>query len=129
MWLIRHALTSLMPPIDGLPGLIDTDLDTFLDRYRRESSWLIWLGLVGGTAVYVLSPLITIGIPLPSFLLSEAQRNRHSSRVVRHPVYLVRQAVFLLKMTAGLCWGSSPVVRRVMNMDPYAADPGSWREA
>ena len=129
MWLIRHALTSLMPPVEGMPGLIDTDLDTFLIHYRRETSWTIWLGLVAGTAVYVLAPLITIGIPLPSFWLRHAQRDRYTRQVIRHPVYLVRQAIFVLKMTAGLAWGSSPEVRQVMNLAPYPADPGTWREA
>ena len=129
MWLIRHALTSLMPPVEGMPGLIDTDLDAFLDQYRRETSWMIWLGLVGGTAMYVLAPLITIGIPLPSFCLSDAQRERYTQQIVRHPIYLVRQAVFVLKMTAGLAWGASPEVRQVMNLAPYPEDPGTWREA
>ncbi|MBC7173124.1 MAG: hypothetical protein H5U40_11875, partial [Polyangiaceae bacterium] len=56
-------------------------------------------------------------------------RDRHALRIAGTRVYLVRQAVFLLKMFAGLCWGQHPSVRRAMHLSPYAADPGSVRAA
>jgi len=110
-----------------LPGIEDTELDAYLDRTAREAAPLVRLGLALATLIFTLSPLFTVGWPLPSFLLPRAVLHRHADRIVSSRVYLIRQAVFVLKMMAGLCWGSDPAVRRAMNLAPYPADPGTWR--
>lgn len=127
IWLIRSAMCALYPPSADLPGVADTGIDAFLARYKRETSLLLWSGLVLGAVVFTLTPLFTVGIPLPSFLLPRGALERHARRITVSRVYLVRQTVFLVKMVAGLCWGAHPDVRKILNLPPYPADPGTWR--
>lgn len=129
LWLMRSAMCALYPGSPTLPSLADTGIDAFLRRYRRESSLLVWSGLVLGTLVFTFAPLITIGVPLPSFLLPRRALDRYAMKVAGHPVYLVRQTVMLVKMVAGLCWGSHPDVRKLFGLPAYPVDPGTWRGA
>ena len=115
-----------MPAVDGLPGLGDTKLEPFIRAYLREMDMLSTTGLVLGALLFVLAPVITIGVPLPSFLLPAKWLDSYSNRVVGHPIYLVRQGISVLKMVACLCWGADPMVRKRLNLDPYPADPGTW---
>lgn len=128
-WFIRHAMRALYPRTDALPGIEDCDDAAFLARYKRETSTLLWIGLLLATWVFVWTPLLTVYLPLPSFLLPKRLLDRHAYRITYSRLYLLRQAVFLLKLTAGLCWGSHPEVRAEMAMDPYPDDPGEWRTA
>lgn len=125
--LIRGAMVAIFPGGSGLPGIVECDLDGFLDRFFQEAALALKLGLVAGAVLYQLSPLLTVGLPVPAFLLSEAQRERHLNRLLSHPIYLLRQACFLLKTVAGLCWGSHPSVRALYALPPYPPDPGSCR--
>jgi len=125
--LIEHVMVALYPRTEELPGVADTEPRAFLERYREESPFLIWLGLVAGTFAFVLSPILTVYWPLPSFLLPRETLDRHAHRVTTTRVYLLRQAVFLVKMAAGMCWAQHPSVRERFAMAPYPADPGTWR--
>jgi hypothetical protein len=126
-WLIQHAMCALYPRTDALPGMEDADVAGFLARYRRESTTLMWIGLVMGTLMFVWTPLLTVFLPVPSFLLPKGLLDRHAHRVTGTRVYLVRQSIFLVKLAAGLCWGQHPDVRAKMALAPYPDDPGSWR--
>lgn len=128
-WLITHAMKALYPRTEGLPGIEDTDVSGFLVRYQRDSTALMWLGLLAGTAMFVWSPLVTVFLPVPSFLLPRSLLDAHAQRVTSSSIYLLRQAIFLVKLAAGLCWGAHPEVRARFAMAPYPDDPGSWREA
>ena len=128
--LIRLAMSDLMPRgegEDGLPGIADTGVSEFLVQLRRESDRSYWLGLVLGALVYIGSPVLTLGIPLPSFALTPRLRELHASRVERLPSYLLRQAVFVLRLSAGMCWGRDAVVRARLGLLPLPEDPGSFR--
>lgn len=129
IWLLRHAMCDMMPSAAGLPALADAGVDTFLAQLRRETSGLVWLGLVAGAALYVVTPVFTLGVPLPSMWLSAQQRDRHAERITSTDVYLLRQAVFLVKMYACMCWGQDADVRRGLSVLPYpqGADPGTFR--
>src|SRR5215470_16373702 len=111
-YLILSAMRALYPASGDLPGVADTGIEDFLRRYRRESSRLIWSGLVFGALVFTATPLFTIGVPLPSFLLPRRALDRHAHAVAGIRVYVMRQAIFLVKMVAALCWGAHPEVRR-----------------
>src|SRR5262249_550140 len=130
---ILSAMRALYPrgPSDprthDLPGVEDTGIAAFLEQYRKESTALLWAGLVLGALVFTLTPLMTVWIPLPSFLLPRKVLDRHAYRVATHRLYLVRQPIVLLKMVAGLCWGSHPKIRERWHLPAYAADPGTWR--
>lgn len=125
--LVRSACVALYPRTESLPGIEDTDLDAFLLRFRRESSFLLWFGVVLGAVVFALSPVLTTGVPLPAFLLPRGLRDRHATRIASHPIYLLRQAVMLVKLAAGLCWGAHPKVRAVFALPAYPAEPSAWR--
>lgn len=126
-WLVRAAIAALYPRTAELPGAEDCDLDGFLARYRRESTPLLWLGAVAGALVFHLTPLLTVAVPLPAFLLPARLLERHAQRIAVSRFYLLRQAIVLLKMVAGLCWGAHPAVRARLGLPPLPVDPGTWR--
>jgi hypothetical protein len=126
-WLIRSAMRDMMPATAALPGIAGTGLDAFLAKVHRESPFLVWIGLVLGALVYVLSPVLTVYLPLPSMWLPAAIRERHAQRITTTSHYFLRQSIFLLKMYACMCWGQDAAVRRQLNIAPYPIDPGSFR--
>ncbi|MDO9015431.1 MAG: hypothetical protein Q8S73_06925 [Deltaproteobacteria bacterium] len=126
-WLARSAMVTFYPRSEQFPGIEDMDLDAYIAQYRRECAPLMWAGFVLGTVFFHLTPLFTVYLPLPAYALSDEDRERHAQRLVSHPIYYVRQPVFLLKMVAGLLWGADPAVRARLGLAPYPADPGTWR--
>ena len=126
-WLIRAAIVSLYPREGDLPGAEDCDLDAFLVRFRRESTPLMWFGVVLGAIVFHLTPIVTVFVPAPAFALPRALADRHAERISTTQVYLLRQAIFLVKLAAGLAWGAHPSVRARFALAPYPPDPGTWR--
>lgn len=120
-------MIAIFPGGAGLPGVVDCDLDGFLARFFAEAALSLRLGLVAGALVYQLTPLLTLGLPVPAALLTSGLRERHLNRLLAHPIYLLRQACFLLKTVAGLCWGAHPSVRALYGLPAYPADPGTVR--
>jgi len=129
MSLTRHAMCAMMPRSSGLPGLADTDVDGYLRQLRREGAPLFRVGLWMGALIFALTPVLTLGIPLPSFILSRTQLELHASRIVDTDRYLLRQAVFLVRLNAGMCWGADANVRSHFNLKPYPTDPGTFRQS
>jgi hypothetical protein len=127
IWLIKFAMCTMMPRTPALPGIADTDLDGFLRKLRNESEPLYWTGLVLGSIVFALTPLITIGVPLPAFWLPRGLLDRHAERILAHPVYILRQSALLVRLSAGMCWGADTAVRARFNLPPYGPDPGTFR--
>ena len=128
-WLVRSAIVQLYPRTDDLPGAEDCDLDDFLERYQRETTILLWLGVVLGAIAYHLSPIVTVFVPLPAFLLSEELADKHAARVSVSKIYLLRQTIFLVKLVAGLAWGGHPKVREKFALPALPPDPGTWRQS
>jgi hypothetical protein len=125
--LVRSAICALYPRTEALPGAEDCGIDAFLRRFRRETTRLMWWGVVLGAIVFHTTPIFPVFVPLPAFLLPRSLRDKHASRIVGTRFYLVRQSIFLLKLTAGLCWGAHPEVRRRFALPPLSEDPGTWR--
>lgn len=119
----------MMPRSDALPGIEDTDVDGFLRRMRREADWLYWLGLVIGAVVFVVTPIITVWVPLPAFFLPRKLLERHADRIVGSRIYMFRNAVFLVRLSAGMCWGADTAVRARFALAPYGPDPGTFRQS
>ena len=126
-WFIKSAVCAVMPRTDTLPGAIDTGIDEFLVEFRRDTNFITWLGLVLGTFIFTVTPLFTVGLPLPSFWLPAEKLDRHADRITSTRLYTIRQAVFVLKMVAGMCWGMDPKVRAKFAMAPYPTDPRTFR--
>ncbi len=124
---IRHAMSALFPRSRDWPGIVDTGVDEFLVRFMRDAPISLRVGVRLGAFVFMFFPLITIGIPLPSFLLPAKTLDRYAAKISSHPIYLVRQAVFLVKMVAGLCWAAHPTMRKNFALPAYPPDPGTWR--
>lgn len=127
--LVRRALADLMPSGGAMPGILETDWDGFVERYSREAPVHVWAGVVAGAVVYELTPILTVRRPRRASRLSAELRDRHANEVTGHDLYLVRQAVFLLKLSAGFAWGAHPSVRSKLGLEPYDPDPGTWRDA
>jgi hypothetical protein len=128
IWLIKHAMYAMMPRTEQLPGIADTDLDGFLRGMRRDADITYWLGLVLGSVIFAFTPVITLGIPLPTFLLPHKLVERHANRLLSHSSYLLRQGVSLVRLSAGMCWGKDDRVRACFALAPYAHDPGTFRQ-
>jgi len=126
-WLVRAAIVMLYPRVGDWPGAEDCDLDAFLERFRRETTALMWIGVVLGSLVFQLTPIVTIFVPLPASLLSKEMANHHAERVSTTNIYLLRQSVFLVKLVAGMVWGGHPSVRERFALRPLPPDPGTWR--
>lgn len=125
--LVRHVLCALMPATETMPGMKDADVDAFLVRFRKESAPLLWTGVIAGSVLFVLTPILTVGLPLPSFFLSARLLDTHAAKITSHPVYLLRQGIFVARLAAGLCWGGNPTVRQRLGVPVYGADPGTFR--
>lgn len=120
-------MCAFYPRTDALPGLEDTGIDAFLVQFRRETTFIMWLGVLAGAAVYHLSPIITIFVPLPALLLTKRLRDAHAHKLGGHSIYIVRQTAMLVKLPAGLCWGRDPVVRAKFALPALPPDPDTWR--
>lgn len=127
LWLLRSAIVMTYPRAGGLPGAEDCALDEHLARFKRESSMIIWLATIAGAALFHLTPFMSVYVPLPAFLLPSSLQDEHAMRIQNSRIYLLRQAVFLVKLCAGLCWGADPAVRRQLGLRALPPDPGTWR--
>lgn len=126
-FLLRFAICAMLPASDGLPGVGDLDPGAFVAKFRRDTTRLLWVTAVGCAALFMVSPLITIGVPLPAIALPAGLLDRHAAAMADHRVYLVRQAAFLIKMIGGLHWGADPTVRARFALQAYPPDPAGWR--
>jgi fumarate reductase subunit D len=129
IWLIKFAMRTMMPRSDALPGIGDTDLDGFLRRMKVDADPIYWLGLVVGAVVFAVTPPLTVFTPLPAFLLPRGLLEKHSDRILSSNIYVLRQAVFLVRLSAGMCWGADENVRAKFALAPLAPDPGTFRQS
>ena len=129
MWfrLVAWCLCATFPSTDELVGLDRMEVVPFLRQMDRDTPLIMRLALLGSILVFLLSPLLTVGLPLPAPLLGKATLQRHVERLAGHRIYLLRQTMMMVKTVAGLLWGADPQVRRALGMDPYRVDPGTWR--
>lgn len=129
LWLIHSAMSAMYPRSPDFPGVADCGLREFLVRFRRETTGLIFMGVLAGSIVFQLTPLFTVFVPLPAFLLPRGLLDKHALRITTTNVYLVRQLVFLVKLIAGLCFGEDPEVRKRLALPALPPDPGTWKTA
>ncbi|MFA6033146.1 MAG: hypothetical protein WC889_09630 [Myxococcota bacterium] len=125
--LIRWVMCTLMPRSDKLPGLEDMDVEGFLRRMRKESAPFFWLGLVLGSIVFTITPIMTVFVPLPAFWLPKSLLQKHAEKLGSSRLYLVRQMFIVVRLSASLCWGADDRVRTVFALKPYQPDPGTAR--
>ena len=125
--LVRFALTAFFPRTDDLPGLADLGVDERIANFRRESTWLFWMGIVVAAICFELTPMLTLKrLSLATSLTSE-ELDQHAHVLASHPFYLLRQAPMMLKLIGGMFWAESPEIRSFVNLPPYQPDPGTRR--
>jgi len=125
--LCAWALATTFPSNSVLPGMDRLDPLPFLRQFRREAPFIVRLTLYLSVLVLLLTPILTMGIPLPAVLLSSARLQRHVAKLSVHRVYLLRQTMLMVKTIGGLAWGAHPEVRKALRIPVYAVDPGTWR--
>ena len=123
-----YVMQHILPSVDGLKGLDQMDVKSFLKDFHREAPLPMRLTVLLGAWAFILSPIITLKIPLPSFLLSKRLQDEHCYRMALTKVYLLRQLMFAVKAVAGFCWGKCPEVRAQLNLEPYGKDTGGFRQ-
>jgi hypothetical protein len=127
-WLTLRALDAVLPGDANVPGLAATATGPALvARLRSEAPFEMRLVLNLAVWLWLFSPIVTVFLPLPAIWLAPAAKDRHTDRLSTAKIYLVRQAILLLKQVAGLAWGQDPEVRRAYHLQPYTGDPGTFR--
>ena len=127
--LTAWTLAMVFPSTPQLPGLDVIDCKPFLRQLNREAPFIIRATLIASVLLFNVTPVLTLGIPLPAFALSRARVDVHEQRLSESSIYLLRQIVLMLKTMGGLCWGAAPEVRQKLAMPIYAADSGGWRRS
>jgi hypothetical protein len=122
---VRFALVAFYPRVDDLPGLAELGVEDKIAALRRESTPLFWTGIVAAAVFFQLSPIVTVHRPWPAVWLTEEELDAHAHKLATFPVYLIRQLVVLLKLTAGIFWGESKEIRAFLHLPAYGADPGT----
>ena len=126
-WFTRFAIEAIFPPTDVLPGVAQTDLKGFLRDLHQDAPLMMRVGIWLATFVYMATPLFTVYLPVPAFMLRGRLLTRHTAKILRSRSYIVRQMVYLLKMVGGLCWGEHPEVRKRFGRPPLPPDPQTWQ--
>ena len=126
-WII-FSLSAMVPAHKDLPGIADTNIDAFLSKLEAEAPSIFYLGLRVAAIIFVISPILTTGIPLPAQWLSASKLNKHAEKIAESSIGPIRQMMMVQKMLAGLCWGENDQVRAYYGMEPYPENPGTWRQ-
>lgn len=127
-WFIRFACRAIMPGGGRFKGVEATDLTAFLADIRADGPPLFRVGLVVTSLVFIGSPVLTIFVPLPAFLLPKRLLELHAQRAVSHRFYWLRQSTLMVKMVAGLCWSMDTEVRKELGLAALPPDPRTWRQ-
>lgn len=125
--LVRFALTAYYPRTDDLPGLSDLGVDEKIATFRRETTWVFWMGIVAAAFFFQIAPVFTLKRPWLATQLTPEELDRHAHALTSHPWYLVRQMPMMLKLIGGIFWAQSPEIRSFVNLPPYPPDPGTRR--
>lgn len=126
-WLSVNAMQAMLPATRALPGVDDTEIKGFTRQFLTEASPMLKLGFYLGVLCFHLSPIVTIFVPLPAFLLPAGLRDKHAYKAATSRIYLLRQNVFLVKLVGGLCWGADMGVRQKLGQIALPLDPGTWQ--
>lgn len=125
--LITWALVATLPSADDIPGLDQLDTRGEVRRLIREAPLLFTVALLGSVLGFVLTPVLTVRWPLPALLLPRAVLDRHAYGMASHRLYLMRQAMLMLKTAGGGIWAAAPEVRARLGLAAYGSDPGTFR--
>lgn len=113
-----HAVLETMfpgPDRGALPlGIVDLDLDGFLDETLSETPVEASIGLRLALWVIALAPLFVMGRPATIASLPVGDRERVIGALAASPVYVLRSTVLALKAIGALLYCGDPVLRPLM---------------
>lgn len=124
---VTWSLCAIFPDSGVIPGLRRARTQRRVANVLSEAPPTFIVGLVGSWLAFVLTPLLTIGWPVPALFLGKEALDRHASAMSSHPLYLLRQAMLMLKTVGGAIWGEDDDVRAALGLQSYGPDPGTWR--
>lgn len=122
------AMNEAMPRHGDMPGVMDTEVDAFLSEFNQHAHPIMRLGFFLAVWIYVLSPVFTLGIPLPAFWLSAEKREAHLKKYSNSHSFVFSQLWMLQKMITGMCWGADAKVRQYFGYAPYEAELGEFKK-
>ena len=123
-----YVMRHILPSVDGLKGLDQMDVKGFLKEFNQDAPIAMRFTVLLGAWAVIFCPILTLKIPLPLFLLPRRLRDEHCYRMALTRWYFLRQLMFAVKAVAGFCWGKCPEVRAQLNLSPYDADTGGFRQ-
>src|ERR1041385_7942329 len=109
----RVVWEALLPAgaVPALPGLLDTDFEAFRADFSASAPWTLRLALRAALwAATWLAPCLIGRLP-PLRRLAPEERETALDALASSRVYLLRQMVLMLKLTASLCYGGDARVR------------------
>jgi hypothetical protein len=125
-WFVRHAVRAIFPMGGALPGVREERLKPLLADMMREAPGIFKLGIWAATFFFHLSPIVTVYLPVPAFLLPAGLLDKHAHRLMSHRWYHLRMLCYTLKFVGGLSWGMDPEVRKLIHVRPLGPDPGTF---
>lgn len=127
--LTAWTFARIFPSTAAIPGLDVIDSKPMIRQLTAEAPITIRVTLWVSVLLFQVTPLLTLGIPLPARWLSDARVDAHAQRLATSNIYLLRQIMLMLKTIGGLCWGAAPDVRQKLTLPLYEADSGRWRQS
>jgi len=129
LMLVAKTLHMIFPGTERVPGLDPERGLPFLRTFCAQSPATMRLALHVSAFAFLITTPLTVRSLRPAHRLAPAVAARHTTACAEHRIYLLRQAVLMLKTTGGFCWGADPEVRRSLGVAAYPADPLSAEPA
>ena len=95
-------------------GILDLDVDAYLDETLEKLPRVSAIGLRAGFAAIAFSPPVTIAKLCTIDRLQLEDRQRVLEKLYNAPIYHVRQLVVLAKTTGAMLYCAAPAARAVM---------------
>ncbi|MAE28577.1 MAG: hypothetical protein QF599_10335 [Planctomycetota bacterium] len=118
-----RVLEAIFPGTTDVPGLCRERALPFLAMFHDQSPRTLRLALHASAIAFVMATPLTVGALRPALLLAPEVLARHTEACAGHRVYLLRQALLMLKTAGGFCWGADQAVRSSMSVAGYKPDP------
>ena len=122
-----RVLYNIIGENDKLPHIAETEIKEFLEKFQKEAVFTLRMVVFLCLLAWIFTPLLTIFVPLPTFLLSKKMCEKHTRKLTTNKIYILRQTMMLLKQFVGLIWGANNKIRNSINLKPYESNPDRFK--
>lgn len=122
-----RALYTILGENNKQSLISENEIKEFLNKLQKEATFTLRAVTNLCLLAWVCTPILTIFIPLPAFLLSQKMCEKHTYRLTVSKIYVLRQSMLLLKQIVGLLWGAHNKVRNSLNIKVYDPDPDRFK--